>query len=305
MKHIFIFCSRIQVIKLVAFLYMVHECVVYASLLSSKKKYPVDLTAYEEKLQEKHLRHEVRTKALTMKERLQRDIQQLNAKLVQETEHQEWACEHEKQLNSLTSIADNNDVVQDLDKNWKRKKNRSDHQNLPWPLLQWMHLEKNGSTGWEVTQTYLVQLKKQHIPKQVHISKPWKLKQKWSSHAHADRKEKARQLLMKARHYLMCNSRSARFYGQHDGQHYCPVILKVLKKTYPNLSVSVRAMNVLNDFVCKVGNKLTEEANLLWHKSGRKTLTACDFAFASDLLLPGELWVYAKAKAFSSLSKLT
>ena len=103
----------------------------------------------------------------------------------------------------------------------------------------------------------------------------------------------------------MCNSRSARFYRQHDGQHYCPAIQKVLKKTYPDLSVSVRAMNVLNDFVCEVGNKLTEEANLMQHKSGRKTLTAHDFAFASDLLLPGELCVYSKAKVFSSLSKLT
>ncbi len=122
MKHIFIICSRIQVIKLAAFPYMVQECVAYASLPSSKKKYPVDQIAYEEKLWEKHLRHEVRTKALTTKERLQKDIQWLNAKLVQETKSDEQAREHEKQLNSLTSIADNNNVVQDLGKKTGKEK---------------------------------------------------------------------------------------------------------------------------------------------------------------------------------------
>ncbi len=41
---------------------------------------------------------------------------------MQETEHKEWALEHEKQLNSLTSIADNNNVVQNLEKKLEKKK---------------------------------------------------------------------------------------------------------------------------------------------------------------------------------------
>ena len=80
-------------------------------------------------------------------------------------------------------------------------------------------------------------------------------------------------------------------------------IFKVLKQVHPNLSVTTKAMAILDSFVNDLYDRFCDEAAKLCKYSGRQTMTAREVRAATSLVLPGELSKHAQSEATKAVNK--
>ncbi|XP_020017187.1 histone H2B type 2-K1 [Castor canadensis] len=86
---------------------------------------------------------------------------------------------------------------------------------------------------------------------------------------------------------------------------YSMYIYKVLKQVHPDISISAKAMSIMNSFVNDIFERLAGEAARLAQYSGRSTLTSREVQTAVRLLLPGELAKHAVSEGTKAVTKYT
>ncbi|XP_023403847.1 histone H2B type 2-K1 [Loxodonta africana] len=86
-------------------------------------------------------------------------------------------------------------------------------------------------------------------------------------------------------------------------ENYSVYIYKVLKQVHPDISISSKAMSIMNSFVNDVFERLAGEATRLAQYSGRTTLTSREVQTAARLLLPGELAKHAVSEGTKAVTK--
>ncbi|NWW73514.1 H2B protein, partial [Climacteris rufus] len=82
-------------------------------------------------------------------------------------------------------------------------------------------------------------------------------------------------------------------------------IYKVLKQVHPDLTISSRAMSIMNSFVSDMFERLAAEASRLAQYGRRATLGSREVQTAVRLLLPGELAKHAVSEGTKAVTKYT
>ena len=72
-------------------------------------------------------------------------------------------------------------------------------------------------------------------------------------------------------------------------ESYGIYIYKVLKQAHPNMSVSCKAMNIMNSFVNDIFERLADEASRLANLKRHRNITLREIQYAVRLQLPGDL----------------
>ncbi|KRX21514.1 Histone H2B 7 [Trichinella nelsoni] len=96
--------------------------------------------------------------------------------------------------------------------------------------------------------------------------------------------------------------------GDHKRRHprkksFDSYIYKVLKQVHPYISISNRAMSIMNSFVYDIFDRFAVEASRLANYSQRTTITSREIQTAVRLLLPGELSKHAVSEGTKAISK--
>ncbi|XP_025859379.2 histone H2B type 2-K1-like [Vulpes vulpes] len=119
---------------------------------------------------------------------------------------------------------------------------------------------------------------------------------------------------MGAEHGQQLQSRGRRGRGSGDKKSkkrswrketYLMYIYKVLKQVHPAISISSKAMSIMNSFVNDVFERLAGKAARLAQYSGRTTLTSREVQTVVHLLLPGELAKHAVSEGTKAVTKYT
>ncbi|KAI9560767.1 hypothetical protein GHT06_011719 [Daphnia sinensis] len=79
-------------------------------------------------------------------------------------------------------------------------------------------------------------------------------------------------------------------------------VFKVLKQVHPQLSMTNKAMKVMDDFMHDIYSRLVSEAAGLVKLTKRSTLSASEFQTATRLILPGELAKHAISEASKAVA---
>ncbi|XP_057372784.1 uncharacterized protein LOC130693620 isoform X2 [Daphnia carinata] len=79
-------------------------------------------------------------------------------------------------------------------------------------------------------------------------------------------------------------------------------VFKVLKQVHPQLSMTNKAMKVMDDFMHDIYSRLVAEAAGLVKLTRRSTLSASEFQTATRLILPGELAKHAISEASKAVA---
>jgi histone H2A len=82
-------------------------------------------------------------------------------------------------------------------------------------------------------------------------------------------------------------------------------IYKVLKQTHPDCGMSKRGMEVVNNILMDIFEKIATEADKLVQKNGKRTLSSRDIQSAVRLVLPGELAKHAVSEGTKAVTKFT
>lgn len=80
-------------------------------------------------------------------------------------------------------------------------------------------------------------------------------------------------------------------------------IWRVRKQVHPDLGISVKAVQMMSDFVVDIMDRIGSEAGLLAKKSGRRTMTSREIQTAVRLVLPGELAKHAVSEGTKAVTK--
>uniref|UniRef100_A0A0R3RKX7 Histone domain-containing protein n=1 Tax=Elaeophora elaphi TaxID=1147741 RepID=A0A0R3RKX7_9BILA len=86
---------------------------------------------------------------------------------------------------------------------------------------------------------------------------------------------------------------------------YSTYISRVLKVVHPHLTISTKAMAVMNSFVNDIFERIATESSCLAKYSNRATISARDIQTATRLILPGELAKHAVAEGTKAVMKYT
>ena len=79
-------------------------------------------------------------------------------------------------------------------------------------------------------------------------------------------------------------------------------IHKVLKQVHPDLSISNRAMSVMNDLIQHLFEQCCDETRQIVRLANKKTATTREIQSALGLWLPGELAKHAQSEGVKSLT---
>ncbi|KAF5177857.1 Histone h2b [Thalictrum thalictroides] len=79
----------------------------------------------------------------------------------------------------------------------------------------------------------------------------------------------------------------------------------VLKKVYPDLCISSKAMGIMNSFINDVFEKLAEKSSRLARYNKKPTITTRETQSAVRLVLPDELAKHAVSKGTKAVTKFT
>ncbi|XP_062238754.1 histone H2B type 1-B-like [Platichthys flesus] len=80
-------------------------------------------------------------------------------------------------------------------------------------------------------------------------------------------------------------------------------VYKVLKHLQPDISISTKAMAIMNSFVMDIFERIAGEASRLALYNKRSTITSRDIQTAVRLLLPGGLARYAMSEGTKAVTK--
>lgn len=84
---------------------------------------------------------------------------------------------------------------------------------------------------------------------------------------------------------------------------YANYIYKILRQVHPDLSISSRTMNIMNNFANDIFERIASEASKLCRYSGHATLTSREIQTATRFLLPGELSKHAVSEGTKAITK--
>ncbi|NXO05551.1 H2B1L protein, partial [Rhinopomastus cyanomelas] len=84
---------------------------------------------------------------------------------------------------------------------------------------------------------------------------------------------------------------------------YSVYIYKVLKQVHPDISISSKAMSIMNSFVNDIFERLASEASRLAQYNHHSTITSREVQTAVRLLLPGELAKHAVSEGTKAVTK--
>ncbi|CAD8214060.1 unnamed protein product [Paramecium octaurelia] len=86
-------------------------------------------------------------------------------------------------------------------------------------------------------------------------------------------------------------------------ESYAVYIYNVLKQVHPELEISIKAMNIMNQFINDIFHRITVEiSNLIrFRDKNRKTLRPREIQTVVKLLFPGDLALFAIAKSAQAL----
>ena len=84
-------------------------------------------------------------------------------------------------------------------------------------------------------------------------------------------------------------------------ESYGIYIYKVLKQAHPNMSVSKKAMSIMNSFVNDIFERIADEASRLANVKRSRVITIMEIQNAIRLQLPGELPKYAVSKGVDAI----
>jgi histone H2B len=82
-------------------------------------------------------------------------------------------------------------------------------------------------------------------------------------------------------------------------------ILKVLKQVHPDISISSKAMSIMNSFINDIFEKLAVEATKLARYNKKPTITSHEIQTSVRLILPGELAKHAVSEGTKAVTKFT
>jgi len=80
-------------------------------------------------------------------------------------------------------------------------------------------------------------------------------------------------------------------------------IIKVLKEFHPSMSFQKTSLNIINDMIVKLGEKIVKTAIHLGDIGKKKTIGHREIKIASILLIPGELSKHALSEGDKSIIK--
>ncbi|XP_061173800.1 late histone H2B.L4-like [Saccostrea echinata] len=82
-------------------------------------------------------------------------------------------------------------------------------------------------------------------------------------------------------------------------------IFRVMRQVHPELTMSNRAMGIMNSFVIDIFERIASEASKLAKYNRRPTMNSRDIQTAVRLLLPGELSKHAVSEGTKAVTKYT
>ncbi|XP_046653331.1 uncharacterized protein LOC124343977 [Daphnia pulicaria] len=98
------------------------------------------------------------------------------------------------------------------------------------------------------------------------------------------------------------NYRPAKRRRSQQPVRFSNYVFKVLKQVHPQLSMTNKAMKVMDDFMHDIYSRLVSEAAGLVKLTKRSTLSASEFQTATRLILPGELAKHAISEASKAVA---
>ncbi len=90
---------------------------------------------------------------------------------------------------------------------------------------------------------------------------------------------------------------------QKPRQSYSRFIYKILREIHPDISISTKAMGIMNDCVYDFFERLASEGSRLCHQYRKPTLTSREIQTAVRLTLPGELCQHAMSEGVKAITK--
>lgn len=84
---------------------------------------------------------------------------------------------------------------------------------------------------------------------------------------------------------------------------YSSYIFRVLKQCHPDMSISRKAMSIMNSFVNDIFERTASESSKLAAYNKRSTITSREIQTAVRLILPGELSKHAVSEATKATAK--
>ena len=84
--------------------------------------------------------------------------------------------------------------------------------------------------------------------------------------------------------------------------NFSSYLFRVLKQIHPQLSMTNKAMKVMDDFMHDIFHRLASEAAGLVKLANRSTLTSAEIQTSTRLILPGELSKHAVMEATKALA---
>ena len=91
--------------------------------------------------------------------------------------------------------------------------------------------------------------------------------------------------------------------AKKNKENFSYFIHKVLKQAHPNISISSRAMIIMNSFVNDLFERLATEASRLAKMNKRSTISSREIHTATRLLIPGELAKHAISEGTKAVTK--
>jgi len=84
---------------------------------------------------------------------------------------------------------------------------------------------------------------------------------------------------------------------------YATYIYKVLKQVHPDTGISKKGMQIMNNFIHDVFERIADEASTLARYNKKSTITSREIQTAVRLLLPGELAKHAVSEGTKAVTK--
>ncbi|XP_002964845.2 late histone H2B.L4, partial [Selaginella moellendorffii] len=88
-----------------------------------------------------------------------------------------------------------------------------------------------------------------------------------------------------------------------QGDSYKIYIYKVLKQVHPDISISIKAMNIMNSLVHDMFERLSTEAGRLARYSNKPTIQSREVQASVRLIFPGELAKHAISEGTKAVTK--
>eukprot|EP01119_Soliformovum_irregulare_P012505 TRINITY_DN324_c0_g1_i1.p1 TRINITY_DN324_c0_g1~~TRINITY_DN324_c0_g1_i1.p1 ORF type:complete len:141 (-),score=49.25 TRINITY_DN324_c0_g1_i1:126-548(-) len=98
-------------------------------------------------------------------------------------------------------------------------------------------------------------------------------------------------------------SKGGRGNRKRQSNSYSSYIYKVLKQVHPDTGISKKAMQIMDNFINDIFDRIATEAGKLARYNKRHTITSREVQTAVRLILPGELAKHAVSEGTKAVTK--